>query len=267
VDPFRLPAKQKEKVVSPWKNLASETTLNFAEKTKTRDVWSIYLLNFSKFQGDSTLFGNILLREDLFLYRHRRDLTFRLRGEINKSLSNLYLSGGQDSKKQNLALRVRRSFNDQWSVQLDLNRQTDVRTYRNSVSSGRDILTYGATAEPVWRPNRSWEIGMRLVGQQDHDRVQSLKAFRYGSEPRVVRSFTEKGRAELRLEWHRVSTSSSSLPYEMASGDPPGDNFRWDIRVEYKLSKFMTGSLNYNGSKDAGRQAIHIGRAEVRAFF
>jgi hypothetical protein len=267
LDPYRLPAKQKATLALPWKELSSETTLNFSEKTKARDEWSVYLLNFSKFQGDSTLFGNILLREDLFLFRHRRDLSFRLRGEISQSLSNLNLSGGQDSKKRNLALRVRRSFNERWVLQVDVNRQSDVRSYRNSSASGRDILTWGGSAEPVWRPNRSWEIGLRLVGQQDRDGVQNIKALRYGTEPRLVRNFTEKGRAEMRFEWHKVTTASSTLPYEMAAGDPPGDNFRWDLRLDYKLSRYMTASVNYNGSKDADREAIHIGRAEVRAFF
>lgn len=267
LDPGRLPKTKKDWVPSPWKYLASETVLNLSEKTKERDVWALYRLDLSKFQGDSTLYGSILLREDLFLFRQRRDLSLRLRGELSQSLSNLYLSGGQESKKRLVSLRVRRAFSERWSAQADVERKTDRRDYRTSSASDRDILAWSSALEPVYRPTRAWEIGLRAVGQRDYDRVADLLAWRYGLEPRLVRSFTEKGRAELRGEWHHVSTSADQLPYEMASGDPPGDNFRWDFRLDYRLSKYLTASVSYNGSKDANRQAIHVGRAEVRAFF
>ncbi len=267
LDPHRLPEQQRNRLGTPWRHLASETTLNFSEKTRERDVWAVYLLDFSKFQGDSTLAGNILLREDLFLFRHRRDLSFRLRWELAQSLSNLYLSGGQESRRRLISLRIRRAFGEEWSAQMDLNRKTDLRIYRTGNNPSRDIASWGGSLEPSWRPTRFWEISVRWVGQQDHDRAENLTSLRYGAEPRIVRSFTEKGRAELRGEWHHVAASAASLPYEMADGDPPGDNFRWDLRLDYRLSKYLTGSLSYTGSKDAGRDPIHIGRAEVRAFF
>ncbi len=267
LDPYRLPEEQREKIPGLWKQLASETLLNLSEETKERNVWSIYLLDFSKFQGDSTLHGNILLREDLFLFRHRRELSFRLRGEYSQSSSNLYLSGGQESRKRLLALRVRRAFNERWTAQADLSRDTDLRSYGGAGTTDRDISTWSGALEPTFRPTREWEIGGRMVFQRDYDRHEDLLALRYGTEPRIVRSFTEKGRAELRGEWHHVATQAADLPYEMAEGDPPGDNFRWDLRLDYRLSKYLNASVSYNGSKDAGRETIHVGRAEVRAFF
>ncbi len=267
VDPHRLPKKDQERLPSPWRFLSSQTLLNFNEKTKDRDTWALYRLDFSRFQGDSTLQGNLLLREDLFLFRHRRDLSFRLRGQISQSLSNLYLSGGQETKRRSVGFRVRRSFSEKWSAQTDLNRETDVRTYRATNVSSRDIGKWEIALEPIFRPTRQWEIGMRLIGQRDKDSVEDLLSYRYGLEPRLVRNFARKGRGELRFEWHHVSTDTDALPYEMASGDPPGDNFRWDVRLDYRISKYMTATLSYNGSKDADRDAIHIGQAEVRAFF
>ncbi|RJP73879.1 MAG: hypothetical protein C4524_13765 [Candidatus Zixiibacteriota bacterium] len=267
LDPHRLPREEQEKIAGPWKHLASETLLNFSEKTREREVWSLYLLDFSRFQGDSTQYGNLLLREDLFLFRHRRDLSFRLRGEISQSLSNLYLSGGQETRRRLVSLRVRRAFDARWSAQAEAGQETEERVYRAGSASDRDIQTWKASLEPTFKPRREWELALRLVGQQDDDRVENLRALRYGAEPRVVRSFTEKGRVEVRGEWHHVATSAPELPYEMAEGDPPGDNFRWDLRLDYRLSKYLTAGVSYNGSKDAGRNAIHIGRAEVKAFF
>jgi hypothetical protein len=267
LDPHRLPKAQQESLPLPWRHLSSQTLLNFSEKTKEEDTGALYLLDFSKFQGDSTLQGNLLLREDLYLFRHRRDLSFRLRGEISQSLSNLYLSGGQDTRRKLLSFRIRRSFSEAWSAQADVGHETEKRTYRATSASSRDILSWQVSVEPMFRPNRKWELGLRLVGQRDDDRVEDIQADRYGLEPRVTRSFTQKGRGEIRLEWHHVSTGASSLPYELAEGDPPGDNFRWDFRLDYRISKYLTATLSYNGNKEADREAIHIGRAEVRAFF
>lgn len=267
LDPHRLPKAQRENLPSPWQYLSSQTLLNFSEKTKEKDTWALYRLDFSKFQGDSTLQGTLLLREDVFLFRHRRDLSFRLRGEISQSLSNLYLSGGQETRRRLVSFRIRRSFSDKWSAQADVGQETEVRNYRATNVSSRDIFTWTASLEPVYRPNRKWELGLRLVGQRDNDRVEDIRADRYGLGPRVTRSFMQKGRAEVRLEWHHVATEAAALPYELAEGDPPGDNFRWDFRMDYRISKYLTATLSYNGSKDADREAIHIGRAEVRAFF
>lgn len=267
LDPYRLPQEDREKFPFPWRFLSSQTLLNFTEKTKERDTWSLYRLDFSKFQGDSTLQGNFLLREDLYLFRHRRDLSFRLRGEASQSLSNLYLSGGQETKRKLVSFRVRRAFSERWSTQVDVSRETNVSVYKTTNVSSRDILKWKGSIEPVFRPTPRWELGLRVIGQRDKDSVEDLLAFRYGLEPRVVRNFAQKGRGELRLEWHRVTTDASSLPYEMAEGDPPGDNFRWDLRFDYRVSKYLTATLSYNGSKDADRDAIHVGRAEVRAFF
>ncbi|TKJ41230.1 hypothetical protein CEE37_06075 [candidate division LCP-89 bacterium B3_LCP] len=267
LDPHRLPKADQDNLPAPWKYLSSQTLLNFTEKTKEDDTWSLYLLDFSKFQKDSTLQGTFLLREDLFLFRHRRDLSFRLRGEISQSLSNLYLSGGQETKRKSASFRLRRSFNEKWSTQLDVGRETEQRVYRQTSASSRDILTWKGSLEPVFRPDRIWEIGLRIVEQLDSDRVENLKSNRYGLESRITRSFMQKGRAELRLDWHHVATSADVLPYEMAEGDPPGHNFRWDLRLDYRISKYLTATLSYNGNKEADRETIHIGQAEIRAFF
>jgi len=267
LDPYRLPKQLKDKFPAPWNAFSSQTLINFSEKTRERDVWALYRLDFSKFQGDSTLQGDLLVREDLFLFRHRRDLSFRLRGEINQSISNLYLSGGQESRRRLVSFRVRRSFSEEWSAQWDLGRETDKREYRVSGVSSRDIGSWMTSIEPIFRPSRAWEFGVRSAWQRDNDGVENIQAVRYGFEPRIIRSFMQKGRGEVRGSWYHVITDSETLPYEMVQGDPPGDNFRWNVRFDYRISKYLTATLSYDGTKDADRDAIHIGRAEVRAFF
>ncbi len=267
LDPHQLPKNQRDNLPEPWRYLSSQTLINFSEKTKERDVWALYRLDFSKFQGDSTLQGNLLVRQDLFLYRHRRDLSFRLRGEISQSVTNLYLSGGQKNKRRLISLRARRALATKWSVQAEIGREEDRRNYRVSGVSSRDIQTWAASLEPIYRPTREWELAARLVGSREVDGVENILAWRYGIEPRIIRSFMQKGRAELRASWYHVATDAATLPYEMADGDPPGDNFRWDLRFDYRISRYLTATLSYSGNKEADRTAVHIGQAEVRAFF
>ena len=152
-------------------------------------------------------------------------------------------------------------------MQTDIGRESDERSYRVSGVSSRDIITWQAAFEPIFRPSRQWELALRAAGQRDDDAVEEIRADRYGFEPRIVRSFMQKGRAEVRGSWYHVATDAADLPYEMAEGDPPGDNFRWDVRFDYRISKYLTATLSYNGNKDADRETIHVGRAEVRAFF
>ncbi|NIW48227.1 MAG: hypothetical protein GWN30_26785 [Gammaproteobacteria bacterium] len=54
----------------------------------------------------------------------------------------------------------------------------------------------------------------------------------------------------------------------MGQGKKEGDSWRWNVRFEYFISSHITINANYTGRKDArALRTIHLGQAEVRAFF
>ncbi|MCB0313432.1 MAG: hypothetical protein KDH84_09245, partial [Calditrichaeota bacterium] len=59
-----------------------------------------------------------------------------------------------------------------------------------------------------------------------------------------------------------------AIPFEMGKGKKVGDSWQWNARFEYFISSNITINANYNGRRDAAAlRTLHLGKAEVRAFF
>jgi hypothetical protein len=60
---------------------------------------------------------------------------------------------------------------------------------------------------------------------------------------------------------------NSSLGNEMLSGLKPGNNVTWSLIFQRTLSDHLQIDLSYNGRSSEGTPTIHVGGAQVRAFF
>jgi hypothetical protein len=61
---------------------------------------------------------------------------------------------------------------------------------------------------------------------------------------------------------------SKPIPFEMGKGKKEGNSYLWTFRFEYFISTNITSTINYTGRLDAGfDRIIHLGQAEIRAFF
>ncbi len=81
---------------------------------------------------------------------------------------------------------------------------------------------------------------------------------------------TEKGSLTGRLDLIKIAyngAENSSVAYEMLNGLKAGDNFTWELSYQRNLNNSIQVSINYNGRKTPGAGSIHLGGAQVRAFF
>lgn len=62
-------------------------------------------------------------------------------------------------------------------------------------------------------------------------------------------------------------TVDSSLGTEMLSGLKPGTNLTWGATLQRRLSDHLQVDLTYNGRSSPGNNVVHVGGAQVRAFF
>jgi hypothetical protein len=46
-----------------------------------------------------------------------------------------------------------------------------------------------------------------------------------------------------------------------------GTGWLWRFNFEYKVTSFIQATINYEGRREGRSNTIHIGKAEVRAFF
>ncbi|MFO7878434.1 MAG: hypothetical protein ACQES0_00445 [Bacteroidota bacterium] len=78
------------------------------------------------------------------------------------------------------------------------------------------------------------------------------------------------GMLSVRLEYVWVMYSGetgTSLAWQMLESLQPGDNYRWNLSFQKRLSNGLQLNLNYQGRKPAGERTIHTGGVQLRAYF
>lgn len=81
---------------------------------------------------------------------------------------------------------------------------------------------------------------------------------------------TEKGSLTARFDFIQVVTNSeqySPVTYEMLNGLNPGDNYTWEVSYQRNLNSNIQISINYNGRKSTTSNIVHLGGAQIRAYF
>jgi hypothetical protein len=274
------PQRYWKKINSGWgkylTQISGETFFRVEEETKERDLFSIYLLNLSKFQGDSTLLGVISLNQDIYFMRRNRKISFRLRYRYLDELRNQYLDAADNEKRYTRELGIRADWrvNTKLRSRSELSRKTLIRDVSASVSRSRDIYGYYVNQDFSFRPVRSWEFGLvDEFGLEKNSTAYYPISLWYNTiRGRVNYSLTVKTRITGNYEYQLVNPYDNPLnktiPYEMARGKKEGVSQFWQMRVEYNVAKNIMFSLFYSGRDDAAyKHIIHTGNAEIRAFF
>lgn len=259
--------------------LATETLVRIEEKSRESDPWQIYGLHLSRFQRDeTTMFGLMTLRQDLYVLQQSRRLSVRLRYQGRKEKNNQYLEGGQDQRLNEWSARVTSQVSAKVALQVDASQEQNARSFRFAGRQNRDIRSRGATVAVSYRLKPAVELALKGKGAMQKDVAFSppTDVTFTSLQPGVVYSLPGKGQLRADLEWARVSVGQTgrAIPYELAEGNPPGTTLRWNMAVDYRVSDNLRASLTYSGRSEAqgtpstGRQQlVHIAKVEMRAFF
>jgi hypothetical protein len=79
-----------------------------------------------------------------------------------------------------------------------------------------------------------------------------------------------KGSFTLRTDFLWINyndAENSAIAFEMLNALKPGQNITWNMTYQQNLNAYLQISFNYDGRKSPGNKIIHIGGAQVRAFF
>jgi len=61
--------------------------------------------------------------------------------------------------------------------------------------------------------------------------------------------------------------TNSPLGNELLAGLKPGTNMTWSLSLQRNLSNNLQVDITYNGRQSQGVPMVHVGGAQVRAFF
>jgi hypothetical protein len=251
--------------------LSTDTYLRVEEKTTEPDITSIYLLDFSKFQQDtSTIAGSFLVSQDLTFFEGDPMFSLRLRYSQRTGMNNLS-SGVERSYVREQSARIRWQLIPELANQLDVVRRTDRLTGASASSRLHDVEGTTLSLDFSYRPEQTVEIGFKLDVGRSSDRYAEpdLEADMNSQTMRAAYAF--EGAGQLRVEAAReevlLDQTATQVPYELTQGRVPGKTWLWRVNLDYRMTQFLQAIAGYDGRTEGGSPPVHTARVEVRAFF
>ncbi|MBK8550843.1 MAG: hypothetical protein IPL53_07180 [Ignavibacteria bacterium] len=254
-----------------FRNTTLESYFRVEEKSSDPNTENIYFLHFSTFQNDSnTLLGTQLFQQDInfFEFNPAYSLKFRY---IQQKTFNQFVSGNERLFLIQRFVNLKIGLTKDVSTLFEYQSITDRNDAPETSVRNRDINSEGLLTDLSYRPVQEIESDFQLNFFRATDSYplipiqadinQQILSFIYSF------TFTGRLRAELERNEVRLNTSSTSFAYELTNGRQAGINIIWRAFFDYSISKNLQATLNYDGRSEGGRDIIHTGRAEIKAFF
>jgi len=282
--PFRLIRSPKTFWTKAADALSTETLFRIEESSTEEDLKQIYFLNLSKFQNDSTtISGQITFQQDLYLYENKLT-NVRFRYQQQRSLSQYSLGIERRlflERSLRFVTRLGYELGFEFNLASNYNRNLAYKSHSEVYSStGREYEINGYLLSPniSYRPVQDLELGLQLNYEHRADEYAKNKVGEKVAEATLTTiklrsnySFRAKGLLSAsvsRTETAIKNIDESDAVYELTSGNSSGSTYIWRLNFDYRLSRYITASLNYEGrSLPSSASLIHTATAEIRAIF
>ena len=257
-----------KKFIAKFSDLAS---LRVDRKTGASDVL-IALNPFAPETADTNLRAYTSSARNTFFY-DRTSRTWSMDHSWQNDRSRSLLLNGYESRSRLFnTVRVRWNTTRQWTL--------DVEGERGRVANASDLLS-----------GRTWSIeqqGLKpRVTLQPNTALRAIVSFKYtekknreefGGEQVLMQDlgcefrYNTAGKGSILLTANLVDITfdgetNSSLGNELLGGLKPGTNATWSVGIQRNLSNNLQVDLTYNGRRSEGVPVVHVGGAQVRAFF
>ena len=223
--------------------------------------WNLYGLG----TGEGMLHGRRELRTRFYMFRYGRPATLRLSARRGSRVDRNFTDGALETTSQASALG-RFALGRTSSLELELHGETRDRPGEGPFFYR--IQSRRLSMNGYRHPPRSWQTRMELTLGRDREANRALLARFVSIRPEVRRALPGRGRLRMTCDWTRVFASGSMpLFLGMAGGNRNGNNVGWRLGVDYRLGRYLTATVLYDGRKRPERSLLHLGRMEMRALF
>ncbi len=256
------------KALSKFSDLASFRT---DRKTGADDLGKV-LDPFKLDPTDTALTAfNSSVRNTLYFDRSSRvwsvDHTFQ--SDRTKSL----LQNGYESRARELnVLRLRVNTTRHWTVEVE--GETGTSSSLSDVIEGR---TFAVDQDAV-KPRVTWQPSTRTRAVLSYKVTRKQNREDLGGELAELQDlglelrFNTAGKGSIQVNGNLVGIAfdgvvNSVIGNEMLGGLVTGTNITWSLAVQRRLSDHLQVDITYNGRSSEGAPTVHVGGAQVRAFF
>lgn len=191
---------------------------------------------------------------------------------MNNQSRQLLVNGIENKELLSHEGRIRLNFFKAWAL-------NSINTYsqkgnKSQLFSSRNYLieSYKTENKLSFQPttnyrvalNGNYEIKQNLIGID----IEKSIITTLGIEGKYNQ--TEKGSLNAKFDYIQIifnGNQNSSVGYEMLNALSNGSNYTWEVSYERFLNKNIQISINYNGRKNGTSNIVHLGGAQVRAYF
>jgi hypothetical protein len=167
-------------------------------------------------------------------------------------------------------LKWRINFLRAWAINSDNSLSSKSNSSEYFASRNYSISAMESEQKLVFQPNTAFRISgiykfstkENVIGFQKADINTQAVELRYNESERGSLS----GRFDLiRIRYN--DAENSSVAYEMLNGLSRGQNYTWELGYQRNLNNNLQVSITYSGRKSATSSIVHLGGAQVRAYF
>ncbi len=191
---------------------------------------------------------------------------------INNQSRQLLTNGIESRNLKSNEIKFRVNFLKAWAINSD-----NIISEKGNASrffSSRNFFIEGLETEKklVFQPNTYFRISGIYKYNQKENKIEGgfQKAILNTYALELKYNQAEKGSLTARADFIIISYNdlqNSSIAYEMLNGLNVGQNYTWEINYQRNLNSNIQISINYNGRKTPNAGAVHLGGAQIRAFF
>jgi hypothetical protein len=257
--------------------VSAETYIRLEEKSRDPRTSNLYLLRLSTFRDDEqTIVGNQLFTQDVYINEQSREFSLRFRYSEREGMNQFSL-GVERSSFIERSVRLRWQLVEEIAHQLDvINRRDNVNATQPS-NRERSITSNTLLSDLSYRPSPRVEVGFVLEATTAEDTFPEFPVDASINAQSIRLRYAIQTRGQLHAEFSREQVLLTRsvpdalpvyvLPFELTGGRVEGLGWLWRAGFDYRVSRFVQASIQYDGRAEHDRPVIHQGRGEIRVFF
>jgi len=251
--------------------VASRTTVEVQEKSRSEDLAQIYALNLRRFRiPGTTLSGQLRVEQEIQLFPDRR--TYGLDGTWRQTRGlNDRAAGSETSFLNQWTVEGQWQPGSNWQMRLRGRQELD-RRRSEAFSDSRSFAIHSVEVRPTvrYQPVRTATITLSGSFSRKRDRLKDRES-RVWKVPLEI-EWNRAGRLRLTgtVEGAWVDLTDESVgiaQYQLTDGRGPGRSALWGLQGRYVITNNLQASVRYDGRAPARAPAIHTVRAKLSASF
>lgn len=249
------------------------TQTSFRVDNRTSDNGQLYSFNPLLPIKDTLLIANTNnIRQSVFFNQSSAvfsmDYTF-----LNNTGKQLLANGIEGRELYSHQIKGRITFLKNFLFQSDHTLGNKRLNTQFFTSRNYDIAFFDSEQQISFQPNTLFRLsGIYKYSQKKNvlNGVASQKSTAQDLGIELRWNHSEKGNISLKADYIFITYNddqNSPVAYEMLNALLPGNNYTWNVNFQRNLTNNIQISINYDGRKNETGKIIHIGGAQVRAFF